>query len=313
MTSKYFRLPDFRHWSRHEAFWQALALVLAFTVVHTTYELGVRPAAAAELARAAALPDDGPAETAEVPETAETAEAAETADGPWGGRVAVVIKDYEQEACIVALLWALAIMGMKLQKLRHARRLFALPGRGGEASFLETGEADLILPEARDRARFTDLREHARARGYGGTVLYRAADACLDRFFTTCSVADATAAMKAGCELEAERQDTELALVRYLTWAIPSIGFIGTVRGIGAALARAEEATRGNIGPVTESLGTAFNSTFVALLLSLVVMLLLHKLQEAQEALVLDAQEHCQTHLLRYLRERVGTDHGGPA
>ena len=298
MTSKYFRPPDFRRWSRHEAFWQALALVLAFAVVHATYELGVRPAAAAELARAAALADDAPAEAA---------------DAPWSGRVAVVIKDYEQEACIVALLWALAIMGMKLQKLRHARQLFTLPGRGGEASFLETAEADLILPEARDRARFTDLREHARARGYGGTVLYRAADACLDRFFTTCSVADATAAMKAGCELEAERQDTELALVRYLTWAIPSIGFIGTVRGIGAALARAEEATRGNIGPVTESLGTAFNSTFVALLLSLVVMLLLHKLQEAQEALVLDAQEHCQTHLLRYLRERVGTDHGGPA
>ena len=293
MISKYFRLPDFRRWSRHEAFWQALALVLAFTLVHAAYELGVRPAAAAELARAAAQADG--------------------ADAPWSGRVAVVIKDYEQEACIVALLWALAIMGMKLQKLRHARRLFALPGRGGEASFLETVEADLILPEARDRARFTDLREHARARGYGGTVLYRAADACLDRFFTTCSVADATAAMKAGCELEAERQDTELALVRYLTWAIPSLGFIGTVRGIGAALAQAEEATRGNIGPVTESLGTAFNSTFVALLLSLVVMLLLHKLQEAQEALVLDAQEHCQTHLLRYLRERVGTDHGGPA
>ena len=298
MISRYFRLPDFRRWRRHEAFWQALALLLAFATVHAAYELGVRPAAEAELARAAALAeDDRPAEAA----------------APWGGRVAVVIKDYEQEACIVALLWALAIMGMKLQKLRHARRLFTQPGRGGEASFLETGEADLILPEARDRARFADLRDHLRARGYGGTVLYRAADACLDRFFTTRSVADATAAMKAGCELESERQDTELALVRYLTWAIPSLGFIGTVRGIGAALAQAEEATRGNIGPVTESLGTAFNSTFVALLISLVIMLLLHKLQEAQESLVLDAQEHCQTHLLRYLRERVGTDHGGPA
>ena len=298
MTSKYFRLPDFRRWSRHEAFWQALALLLAFAAVHAAYELGVRPAAAAELARLEALAGDEPA--------------AEADAAPWGARMAVVLKDYEQEACVVALLWALAIMGMKLQKLRHARRLFALPGRGGEESFLETGEADLILPEARDRARFTDLREHLRARGYGGTVLYRAADACLDRFFTTSSVADATAAMKAGCELESERQDTELALVRYLTWAIPSLGFIGTVRGIGAALAQAEEATRGNIGPVTESLGTAFNSTFVALLISLVIMLLLHKLQEAQESLVLDAQEHCQTHLLRHLRERVG-DRGGPA
>ena len=35
--------------------------------------------------------------------------------------------------------------------------------------------------------------------------------------------------MKASCEMESDRQDTELALVRYLTWAIPSLGFIGTV------------------------------------------------------------------------------------
>ena len=77
MISRYFRLPDFRRWRRHEAFWQALALLLAFAVVHAAYELGVRPAAAAELARLEALAGD------------ERAAAA----APWGGRVAVVLKD----------------------------------------------------------------------------------------------------------------------------------------------------------------------------------------------------------------------------
>ena len=276
----------------HEAFWQVLALVLAFAAVHTLYATQVRPAA-------------------EQQRLAEAQGAVE--DAPLSARIAVVVKDYEQEACFVALLWALAIMGMKTQKLRHARRLFALPGRGGERSFLETRDADVILPDARDRTRFTDLRENIRSRGYGDTVLYHAADACLDRFFTTRSVADATSAMKARCEMEAERQDSELSLVHYLTWAIPSIGFVGTVRGIGAALAQAEIATQGDIGPITESLGTAFNSTFVALLISLALMLLLHKLQEAQEALVLDTQQHCQDHLLRYMRERADAGHDRPA
>ena len=279
-----------KHWREREAYWQALALAVCLVLVHAVYELAVRPAAYEHAQLVAA---QGEAAAAELP--------------LWG-KTAAVIKDYEQEACFIAMFWALSIMWMKLLKLQFARRLLSQPGRRSEASFLETRDTDLILPQSQDLARFTEVREQARTQGYGDTVLYRAADACLDRFFTTHSVSDATTAMKASCELESERQDTELALVRYLTWAIPSIGFVGTVRGIGAALGQAEEATRGNIGPVTESLGIAFNSTFVALLISLFIMLLLYKLQESQEALVLNSQEHCQRHLLRYMRERVSTD-----
>ena len=58
-------------------------------------------------------------------------------------------------------------------------------------------------------------------------------------------------------------------MVRYITWAIPSIGFIGTVRGISLALGQAHEAVQGDILGVTLSLGVAFNSTFVALIISL--------------------------------------------
>ena len=280
---------DLSRWQAHEVAWQLISLVVAFVLVHAVYELSIRPIAYEELQRQAV----------------EATEGAEAPEASWGAKVSVVVKDYEQEACFIALFWALAIMWMKVRKLNFARTLFTRPGRGGEASFLETRDTDLILPQPQDLTRFTDVREHARHEGFAPTVLYKACDVCLDRFFTTHSVSDATAAMKATCEMESERQDTELSLVRYLTWAIPSLGFIGTVRGIGAALGQAEEATRGNIGPVTESLGVAFNSTFVALMISLFIMLLLHKLQEAQESLVLDAQEHCQQHLLRYLRERV--------
>ena len=36
------------------------------------------------------------------------------------------------------------------------------------------------------------------------------------------------------------QNDGRLTILRYITWAIPSIGFIGTVRGIGQAMAQAE-------------------------------------------------------------------------
>jgi biopolymer transport protein ExbB/TolQ len=61
-------------------------------------------------------------------------------------------------------------------------------------------------------------------------------------------------------EGEADRLDSELSLLRYIAWAIPAIGFIGTVRGIGNALAQAHRAMQGDLSGVTQSLGTAFNS-----------------------------------------------------
>jgi biopolymer transport protein ExbB/TolQ len=93
-------------------------------------------------------------------------------------------------------------------------------------------------------------------------------------------------------------------MIRYIAWAIPAIGFIGTVRGIGDALAEAHKAVTGDIAGVTAGLGVAFNSTFFALMLSLVLMFLLHNLQLAQERLVLDSETYLDQRLLRHLQVR---------
>ncbi len=91
-------------------------------------------------------------------------------------------------------------------------------------------------------------------------------------------------------------------MVRYIAWAIPSIGFIGTVRGIGEALSQAHRAVQGDIVGVTSSLGVAFNSTFIALVISIVVMFCMHQLQLLQERQVLDIHNYCDQHLLRHLK-----------
>ena len=75
-------------------------------------------------------------------------------------------------------------------------------------------------------------------------------------------------------------------MIRYIAWAIPSIGFIGTVRGISDALGQAYKAVEGDIAGVTASLGVAFNSTFIALVISIVLMFFMHQLQLLQERLV---------------------------
>ncbi len=78
------------------------------------------------------------------------------------------------------------------------------------------------------------------------------------------------------------------ALPKILIWAIPVLGFIGTVLGIGKAIGSFESfiaasvedfnVLRDGLSQVTEGLGTAFDTTFLALTISLVVMLPLREL-----------------------------------
>ena len=90
-------------------------------------------------------------------------------------------------------------------------------------------------------------------------------------------------------------------MLRYIAWAIPSIGFIGTVRGIGDALGQAHQALEGQIFGVTRSLGTAFNSTLVALVLSIILMFMLYQLQLLQERFVLETESYCEERLTQHL------------
>jgi biopolymer transport protein ExbB/TolQ len=124
----------------------------------------------------------------------------------------------------------------------------------------------------------------------------------IQRFGVTGNVQDTATAVRDLCESEAERQESELSIIRYIAWAIPSVGFIGTVRGIGAALAQANRAVEGDITGVTQSLGVAFNSTFIALVISIVLMFFIHQVQLFQERIVLDSESYCNDNLINRLR-----------
>ena len=260
-----------------ELIYQASALLLAVIVVHLVYVTVIRPNAAA----------------------VQAAEAERFASGDLYVQersMYVVLKDFEQESCFVLMFWAIAIMGYKG---RNAMRERGLLGQ----DIVKVSEGMSVLPE--------DTREYTRAvqalpEESQAYLLPRALTAALQRFASTRNVQDVSEAVRAVCETESDRLDSELSMVRYIAWAIPSIGFIGTVRGISGALGRAAEAVEGNILGVTENLGVAFNSTFTALVISILIMFLMHQLQFIQERLVLDAQTYCDQRLLRHLQVRDG-------
>lgn len=80
--------------------------------------------------------------------------------------------------------------------------------------------------------------------------------------------------------------ESEQSFIRYVAWAIPSVGFIGTVIGIAASLGYAKDAsTPAGIEKVTDMLSVAFDTTLIALILSIILMYGIHSLQKNQEQL----------------------------
>jgi biopolymer transport protein ExbB/TolQ len=97
------------------------------------------------------------------------------------------------------------------------------------------------------------------------------------------------------------RVDGELATLRWSGWVAPALGFVGTGRGIGLALQGAELAVKGDTTAVTNGLGISFNSTLVALTLSIFLMYILHEIQLSQERLTLDIENYAEEELIARL------------
>lgn len=212
--------------------------------------------------------------------------------------VFIIIKDPEQQFVIIFAVWGLIILGHKLIQVRAERRLF-------NHDFVRVQPGERIIPEdALDR--YKELRAAVdRDPRWRERLLPEAMLAALHRFHATSSIQDSANAVKERAELTADRLDSSLSLVRYIAWAIPAIGFIGTVRGIGLALAYAEDAIKGDIGPVTTALGLAFNSTLVALLISMALMYFMHIVQSRQESFVIETQTYCRNKLIDVMKVPV--------
>jgi len=260
-----------------EFVYQLFALLFSVIIVHAVYVTVIRPNAAVVIEQQQAQYLAG------TPVSTERS-------------IYVVLKDYEQETCFILMAWSLLIMGYKARDLLNEKRVLS-------NALLKVKEGMSIFPEdARELSRPLQALPLEQQQ----MLLPRTLLMALKRFSATASVAAVATAIKDLCDSEADRLDSELAMIRYISWAIPSIGFIGTVRGIGDALGQAHKAVEGDIIGVTNSLGVAFNSTFVALVISIFIMFFTHQLQLLQERLVLNTQDYCDKNLLNYLKTPEG-------
>ena len=93
-------------------------------------------------------------------------------------------------------------------------------------------------------------------------------------------------------------------MLRYIMWLIPSLGFIGTVKGIGDALDVTGSSDPNNpklLSEVTKSLAVAFDTTLLALLMASLLLLIMHIIQGREEFTLNKSGQYCLDHLINRL------------
>jgi biopolymer transport protein ExbB/TolQ len=117
--------------------------------------------------------------------------------------------------------------------------------------------------------------------------------------------------LRSQAEADEAAIESSYTIVRGLIWAIPVLGFIGTVIGLsqaigafGSVLATTAEinALKPALQSVTAGLATAFETTLHALVAALGVQMILVMLKRTEEQMLDDFMEYCQRRIVNRLR-----------
>jgi biopolymer transport protein ExbB/TolQ len=264
------------HWVLDDAVYSISALLLSVIVMHSIWTLIIRPRAEAVLSQRVTVTNTQNVK-AQVLQLRS---------------VYVILKDHEQELCVILCMWSLLLLGRQAQETRKSRKLL-------DRDYVKIADSQVVLPED---ARVYSRPLEALPKEEQDSFLPRLLMVAYNRFGSTRSVQDSAEAVRDECDFETASMDTKLSMVRFTAWAIPAVGFVGTVRGIGAALQEAQGAMGGDISGVTMGLGVTFNATLTALVSCIIVMFWMHQLQQYQDRLVLDCRTYVDRQLLRKLR-----------
>lgn len=244
----------------------AISALVCFIAVHSFYLVWVDPAVATATAEAKILGEN-------LPRT-----------------FAVIVKDVEQQICISLLLLGLSICAYRAFELNSDEFLYDVDILAdidlSDFNVRSLNEFVLGLPANVKRSSLVEIMT-----------------ASMRRFLLTRSIESAANSLEPSLDTLSIKHEGQLAPIRFIVWAVPSIGFLGTVRGIGLALAQADEAVGGNIAPMTESLGVAFNSTFVALIISIILTFVLSGLQRQQDNRLVQIQAYVEETLIKKIAD----------
>ena len=208
-----------------------------------------------------------------------------------------------QYIAMVFFFWALVMLWIKVRKLEFQKKAFQLPIMPADASFS-------LSPET---ARQVLDRLHEMVDNPSHFAVLNRVERALSNMDNIGHTTDVTAILKVQADNDESQVAASYGIIQGLVWAIPVLGFIGTVLGLsraigafGVTLQREGdfEGIKESLTAVTGGLATAFDTTLLALVLALILQLLV-SLVQSRESEWLDAcNEYCSKKIAGRLRLR---------
>ena len=131
---------------------------------------------------------------------------------------------------------------------------------------------------------------------------------CILQFQGSHSVDQANSLLNSSLELFQHELELKYAMLRYLVWLIPTLGFIGTVVGIAFALDYAanieDPRDPALLAGITGRLGVAFYTTLLALVQSALLVFALHIAESREEMALNQSGQYCLDNLINRLYEK---------
>lgn len=200
------------------------------------------------------------------------------------------------------MFWAMAILGLKwinLKKQKTAMLLDILPTEISEE--ITVGGLDDFIKNINDLPGASN-----------DTFLVNRVVRGIEHFRARNHAAETVTMMESQSDIDANNVAGSFTIVKVFIWALPILGFIGTVMGVSAAVASlagslsdggSMDAMKAALQDVFAGLGTAFDTTLLALIMSLMVKIPASAMQKAEEDLITNVDEYCNENLLRRLND----------
>ena len=220
-----------------------------------------------------------------------------------------VFDNWVSETIVAMTFWSLYLLAFKyLEHRRQTAALQAFLEPQVEAMFAEginARTADSLV-----RGIEAHLRQY-RVRRFEQSAIFRRVYRVLHHVRSVPRKEGVHELLDYQAQIDVKKLDASYTVLQVFLWAIPILGFIGTVLGIAESVREfagfiqtAEGGVQFNtqmraaLAGVTSGLGIAFNTTFLALVLVIPVMLITSLLQKSEEELLLGIEEYCLGQLL---------------
>jgi biopolymer transport protein ExbB/TolQ len=208
---------------------------------------------------------------------------------------------YTVSPAVVLFFWAISALYVKSRKLdfqRRALKLAAVPQ-----------QPDFVLNEA--TARTVLERLHSLVDNPRHFILLNRIERALSNLHNIGGIGDVSTILRSQAENDENQIASSYTMVSGVVWAIPVLGFIGTVQGLslavgnfGRTLQAGGEVSRlkDSLLGVTGGLSTAFETTLVGLVAALIIQLYLSFLQQKETDFLDECNDYCHSHVISKLR-----------